>query len=921
VNPDRRQRIEDLFEQALEWPETERAARLAENCGEDDALRSEVQALLQANDRASGILDRGRPPIAPSTPLSPLSPLLPLRGAEGDGRGIRIGAYALLRELGHGGMGAVWLAERADGQFHRRVALKIIRSGPYSLDMHRRFLAERQILATLDHPNIARLLDGGFTEEGRPYLVMEYVDGLPIDEHCDRHRLDVEARLRLFHTVAMTVQHAHRNLIVHRDLKPSNILVTRDGMPKLLDFGVAKILGPGAALGAPPTQTGRLPMTPEYASPEQVRGDPITTASDVYSLGVLLYELLCGSRPYDLGAASPARIVAAVCDTEPQRPSRRLRRAEGKAGEEGTTIDPAAIAASRSTSPERLVRRLEGDPDAIVMAALRKEPTSRYASAEALAQDMANHLDALPVRAYRGGSAYRARKFLRRHRVEALAAAGVALSLLAGAGAASWQALAASRERDHAQEAQQVAEAERDRAQEVTSVLVDLFAASDPKEAALQDTAAARALLRLGMTRAEALDDQPLLQATLLDALGGVHANLGHWGDAESLIARGLRLRSQKLGNDDPEVARSLVHLGVVARRRGRYDEAERLLREALGIQTAAFGEKNLEVAQTLHHLGFLAPYQGHPRHAIELYRQVLDIRRDLLGPEHPLIAQALMDESAAMRRAGELDVAERRIREALAMRERLLGPDDPEVAQSLLHLGDLLRERGDSDDQAEGLFRRALDIQRRALGDPHPALAHGMNSLALVLSDKGRHEEAVELMRQILDYRQGHYGPRSPAVAEALRSLGVALRFQGRFGEAEVAHGEALEIWQENLGDRHAAVAGELRMLAAVYVAEGRYPEAASSLTTAAEIIRDTSGERHPLRAVMMTELAGVKLLQEKYTTAESLYTQALDILDREVASEHPDVRAVHAGLADLYDRMGRAGQARHHRGLAAMK
>jgi serine/threonine-protein kinase len=910
-----RRRVEALFEQALERDEAERGAWVVEACGGDTELRHEVEALLRAHERASGILDLepARPPAAPT----PLSPLIPALGASG-ARGLRIGAYALLRELGQGGMGAVWLAERADGQFHRRVAVKIIRSGPYSDDMHRRFLAERQILATLDHPNIARLLDGGFTEEGRPYLVMEYVDGRPIDEYCDRRRLGVDARLRLFHTVAMTVQHAHRNLIVHRDIKPSNILVTSDGTPKLLDFGVAKILGPGAALGAPPTRTGRLPMTPEYASPEQVRGDPITTASDVYSLGVLLYELLCGCRPYDLGSASPARIVSAVCETEPERPSRRLLRAEWEIGEPGAEVDVDAIAAARGTSPDRLVHRLEGDPDAIVMAALRKEPTSRYASAEALAQDVTNHLEALPVRAYRGGSAYRTRKFLRRHRREVVAAAAIAFSLLLGAAAATWQAVAAGRARDRAEEARQVAEAERDRAREVTSVLVDLFAASDPQQSALQDTAAARAILRLGLTRAEALDDQPLVQATLLDALGTVQANLGHWDDAEALIERGLRLRRDNLGVDDPEAARSLVHLGTIARRRGRYDDAERLYREALGIQTAAFGEQNLEVAQTLYHLGFLAPYQGHPRQAIQLYRQVLEIRRQLLGPEHALVAQAMMDESAALRRAGELATAESLVRDALAMQQRLLGPDDPEVATSMLHLGDLLRERGDPNDEAEGLYRRALDIQRRVLGDPHPALSHGMGSLASALSEKGEHEEAVGLMRELLAFRRANYGPRSPAAADALRSLGIMLRRQGRLGEAEAAHLEALGIWRESFGDRHNSTAGELRSLAAVHVAQGRYEDAAEALATAADIVREVSGERHPVRAVMMTELADVRMLQERYAEAETLYTQALEILDLEVAPEHPDVQAVHAGLAKLYERTGRADEARRHGELA---
>lgn len=910
MDAERRRRIEDIFEAVLDVPRAERAGHILRACGDDEELRGEVEALLRAHERASGILEQAPTSVPDQLSSDP----------------VRIGPYALLRELGQGGMGTVWLAERADGQFHRYVAVKIIRSGPYSLDMHRRFLVERQILAALDHPHIARLLDGGFTDEGRPYLVMEYVEGLPIDRYCDRLRLGVADRLRLFRDVAKAVQYAHQNLIVHRDLKPSNILVKSDGTPKLLDFGVAKILGPGAALGAPPTITGRLPMTPEYASPEQVRGESITTASDVYSMGVLLYELLSGFPPHELGSASPAEIVEAVALSDPPRPSRRLRRAAAQSsgrdrpaidGRRGTRNAEGAerIAEARGTSVERLVRRLEGDLDAIVMMALRKEPTRRYASAEALAHDIANHLDALPVQAHRGGATYRARKFLRRHRSQAIAAAAVGLSLLAGAGVATWQAVEAGYERNRAEAALRTAEAERDRARAVTSVLVDLFSASDPKQAALQDTAAARALLRLGMSRAGELGDQPLLQATLLDALGEVQANLGHLEEAEQLVRRGLALRRDVLGESDPEVARSLNHLGRIARRRGRYDHAERLYREALDLQVEAFGERSLEVAQTLYELGFLAPYRGHPRESVELFGRVLEIRRDLVGPEDPLVASSLMDEAAALKRIGRYAEAESRIREALAMRERLLGEDHPDVANSLLHLGDLLRDRGRAEREAEANYRRAIDIQRRAYGDRHPALAHGLSSLAVLLATRGEYGEAEGLARELLDLRQNLFGRRSPPAAETLRTLGTVLRMAGRPDEAEAAHVEALGIWRETMGERHAVVAGELRSLAAARAARGDYDDAAELYRNALDILDEVVGGRHPVKGAILTDFARLRVLERRYVPAESLYMAALDILTAEMGPEHPDVRAAHHGLAELYEILGRPDQAGRHR------
>lgn len=933
MDPDRRRRVEALFERALEVPTNRRAAWLDEETAGDEALRAEVEALLTAHARPEGALERplgarifaslaGADPGAAGAETTRTGDAT---GGEEDGAPVdpgarRIGPYRPLRELGRGGMGTVYLAERADGQFRRRVAIKVIRSGPYTLDLHRRFLAERQILAALDHPNIGRLLDGGFTEDGRPYLVMEFIEGLPIDEHCDRRRLRIDQRLRLFCAAASAVQHAHRNLIVHRDLKPSNILVTPDGTPKLVDFGIAKLLGPAAALGAPPTRTGLLPMTPEYASPEQVRGDPVTTAADVYALGVVLYELLCGRRPYDLTTGSPKEIVEAVCEREPDPPSARASRPCTFRTPEGreVRIDPERAAADRGTSPERLAHLLAGDLDAIAMRALAKDPARRYASPEALVRDIESHLEGRPVVAHRGGRLYRARKFLRRHRVETAAAVVVAASLLAGAALATWQSLEAREERDRAEAARLEAEAARDRSQEVTAVLLDLLAASDPTEAALRDTASARALLRLGLERAERLEGQPALQATLLDALGAVYANLGQWERAEALVSRGLALRREGLGPDHPEVAASLNHLGTLARRRGRYDEAETYHEQALDLQTRRLAERHPDVAATLELLGFLAPYQGHPVRAETFYRRALEIRREAFGPEHPAVAKSLMDLGAALRRTGRLRAAEAAIREALALRERLLGPRHPDVAASLLQLADLTSVHLARPDRAEPLYRRALEIQREALGDRHPALAHGMTNLALLLSARGEFDEAEALLRELLALRADLFGARSAPVAETLGNLADILRDRGRPDEAEALRREALELWRETMGPRHGVVSGELGALGELLMERGRFDEAEALHREALEIRREVSGPHHPLIGLTLAGLGRIHARRGEFAAAESLFHRALEIVGRETGPEHPDVRGVHAELAGLYERWGRDEAARRHRELA---
>lgn len=437
--------IDELFHAAVELPPNERADLLEGACGGDVSLRAEIEKLIDGYDQAGSFIET--PPLLDQTTMAlPESEIEPLSG-------LRLGAYRVIREIGRGGMGTVYLAARADEEFRKQVAIKLVTAGFDHKTIIQRFRNERQILASLEHPNIARLLDGGTTESGAPYFVMEYIEGQPIREYCDTHRLTTIERLRLFRTVCSAVHFAHQNLIVHRDIKPANILVTSDGTAKLLDFGVAKLLSPIAQAGEITETTSRA-MTPEYASPEQARGETITTASDIYSLGVLLYELLTGHRPYSVNSRSLLEVLEAICEQEPAKPSTAVSRTESSPGASGSarvTITPEAVSKARGSDPHRLRRELQGDLDSIILKAMRKEPQRRYASVEQFSEDIRRHLEHLPVIARQDTVSYRARKFIARHKAGVAAAALVLIALLVGAVATLWQAREARQERDKAE--------------------------------------------------------------------------------------------------------------------------------------------------------------------------------------------------------------------------------------------------------------------------------------------------------------------------------------------------------------------------------------------------------------------------------------------------------------------------------------
>jgi serine/threonine-protein kinase len=763
------ERTREVLDRALDLAPDERTAWLEESCAGDPELRREVEGLLALEGAAEDFL------------AEPVFSLHGLAASDSDdpNLGRVVGPYRLLRPLGRGGMGAVYLAERCDGQFEQTVAVKLIKRGMDTDEILRRFRNERQILAGLVHEHVARVYDGGTTDDGLPFFVMEHVEGEPIDRWCNARRLPVTERLRLFHAVCRAVQAAHQNLVVHRDLKPANILITGAGAPKLLDFGIAKLLSPegggDGGLGAP-TELGWRPFTPGYASPEQLRGEPVTTASDVYSLGVLLYELLTGRLPYQAPTGQPPVWERLIAGEEPIRPSLAVRRAFElrQPGGEGVAVTPAEVAEARGSDPRRLERRLAGDLDTIVLTALAPERERRYASAEQLSEDVRRHLEGLPVRARTPTAAYRLGKFLRRNAWGTAVAAGAAIFLVVFAAT-----MAVQRER---------VAAERDRAEAVKQYLVNLFGRADPEQARGEEVTV-REALPLGIAGVEAgLQEQPLIRATLLDAAGQVYDHLALYDEARPMLEEALRIFRKELG-DGPEVAETLQNLAQVHMHAREVEGVETMLREAVAIARRHDGTGGVAYPHALHNLGsYLLGFGGGE------------------GADPAAVEAEALDH----------------LRQALDLKVRRLGPDDPDVAYTLAVLGEHDYRRGDLA-AAEERFRRVLAIRRAEYGDRvHPELATAVNNLAVTLDDAGKLEEARTLYEESVEMRRDLFGERDPRYAVGLNNLAFALLATGDPAAAVRRVEEAVGILRDALGEDHVNVITARRNLAAAHAAAG---------------------------------------------------------------------------------------------------
>jgi eukaryotic-like serine/threonine-protein kinase len=800
----------------------------------------------------------------------------------------QVGPYRVVGVLGRGGMGTVYLAERDDGHFHHRVALKVLRRGLDTDDIVARFRAERQILASLSHPNIARVFDGGTTDDGLPYFVMEPVEGVPITEYCDTNRLPIAARLALVERVAAAVEYAHRNLVVHRDLKPSNILVDRDGTVKLLDFGIAKVLGSDGDDVSPMTRVGVRAMTPEYASPEQVRGDAITTASDVYQLGALLYQLCAGVKPHSVRGGT-----GAVPNEGVEPPSAAVRRV---AVEDGPSPDD--IARLRRTDPRRLQARLRGDLDTIILMALRYDPDRRYPTVQQLSGDLARYRAGRTIMARPDTALYRASRFLRRNGPwvaagTALAASLVALTLVSvrAAAASAEQARALTAERDRA-------EAEGGKAAEVTRFLVSLFTAGDPMHPTAPLTV--RELVDRGAARIEADVASAAIQAQLMEVVGTVYRRLGDGDEAERFLESALRLHRDLDPPDSGAAASAMVALAQLLRDRGAYREAADLYREALDLQLATHEAQEPVTAGVKHGLALVLLEVDELDEAEGLFRDALEVyRANPAFTDGFDLSITLTSLGGLLTRRGDHAGAEPLLREAVDVRRQLLGDDHPRTAVALNNLARAYQAQARYD-EAEPLLRESLEIRRRALGADHPEVATALNNLALGLVQTGRYDEAEPLHLESLALRRRAHGDRHPAVATALINLSDVSMGRGSPAEAESRLREAIAILVPSRGPGHTVVGQARARLGAALAAQGRVDEARAELAEALEILRAARGPDHSSLVPPLRDLGRIALARHDSANAVLLFTDALRI----ARNQHPDgslrITELEAALAD---------------------
>ena len=845
MSPERWERLEAICLDALEQPESERSAVLAAACDGDPEMLREATSLIER--------------FQPGFLETPVVRLADLPHDTATGAESTIGSYRVVRPLGRGGMGEVYLAVGGGDDFQQAVAIKIVRRGMDSDDVLQRFRLERRILASLNHPNIARMIDGGATPEGTPYFVMEYVDGVPLAEYCDRERLSVDARLRLFQEICQAVQHAHRNMVIHRDLKPANILVTQDGAPKLLDFGIGKVLDSDGSLHAPETRpTGRM-LTPEYAAPEQIRGDPGTAATDVYALGVVLYELLTGCHPYVDKQTAPGQVERAVLDRTPPAPSATVSTRAG--------ADTNRASAQRQTTTRRLRRRLAGDLDTIVLKALRKEPERRYTSPGALAEDIGRHLEGRPVRARRDSLRYRVRKFVTRN-PWGIAAGAAGLLALGAVSAIPW--VSGNR-----------AATERDRALEVQGFLLETFGASGANRE-VGDAPTARQLLDLQASRFEAeYADRPVLKAQMARVLAEGYERLGVFEEAEAMAELSLGMLRDQSDASDADFAATLNILGFARFRLGQAEQAETDLRNAVRLRRRLGRRHRASLSRSLNDLGVLRESIGDYNEAAALHEEALRIRQAEYGLGHRATAISASNLSVVHYRRGDYERAARVGETALEALRSTVGPDHQRTMVVQSNLAAFRSAMGDLEG-ARDEYTDLLARQTRLQGRDHPYTIGLIQSLASVQLLLGELDQAEALIREGLAVSEARWGTENPDVASMRRLLGRVLADQGQFDEATRTIRQALEVHQSVYGEAHVEVSEDAAALADVLLAAGDSEGAEETRRLAVRYFERSLGPTHPQTTAQRLRLGRHLVERNKHGEGIAVLLEVVSAADR---------------------------------------
>lgn len=873
------------LDQALEVPIAQRDAWLDELESREPDIAADVRRLLAAQS-AAGFAFFLNESVAPASAAHART-------------GELLGSFRILRELGQGGMAVVYLAERADGHYSQQVALKILRFGLEDSQAQFHFAQERQILALLDHQSIARLIDAGVTANGLPYLVMEYVEGVPIDRYCDEQRLTIDARLKLFLKVADAVQYAHRHLIVHRDLKPSNIVVTSEGCVKLLDFGIAKLLAPGKfEHAAPPTRHGTWLMTPEHASPEQVLGKPITTATDIYQLGLLLYALLTGREPYAVRGRMPIDAFRVICESEPMPPSSAIDAAP--ADDEVHAKSIADISAARATTPGRLRRALRDDLDAIVLKAMRKEPAQRYASVEWFIDDIQRHRDGLTVRAYEGVWLYRAGKFFGRH-ATVLSIAGIAILTIAFLTA--WYTAQLASERNRARR-------ETASAEQVAKFLANVFRGSDSRVA--NGSITARELLDRGAARIDTeLPGQREIKARLLNVIGDAYVQYDLADKARPLLERALRQNTQLYGRNSKEAADSLHALATLASISDDLQRAKNLYQEVLRIRERVLGPRHVATADTSSALASTFLRLGDSPAAIRASERAIDIYAHSVGPDDERTFTSMNVLAAAAFDAGDLPKARKQFAQLLPRIERSLGPEHRNFAAVLANLAFLNMELGEYEG-VEQQFRRSLQIYERLYGPKHGSIATRWANLGTLFLNTGRLSESEAAYQRSIAIQRQVSGPGGDRLeAYGLLGIGYVFRTRGDLDAALERFRSALQIMRKTVGGAHDDYADALQAYGEAQLEKGDIAAAESALPEALAILRRSRRAGH--YEIAAARIANDLLLVRKGTpgNAETDIREAIADYQRVYPPGHRLLAAAHSALGECLLAQGKTAEA----------
>jgi len=860
MDSDRWQHIQSLFHEAADLPPDEQRAYLERACIGDGTLLASVLAMLEEDARAASLLDRD---------VAHLAHQMLETAAEGSLPTSEFGPYRLTKTLGEGGMGTVYLAERQD--LGSVAAVKVLRDAWLSPARRERFAAEQRALAQLNHPSIAHLYDADVRPDGTPWFAMEYVDGVPLTEYCRTHGSSVAERLRLFRDICEAVQHAHRHLVIHRDLKPSNILVTRDGHVKLLDFGISKQL---ETLERPvdQTRTALRMMTAAYAAPEQIRGDRVGIHTDVYALGVVLYELLAGRIPFDLSNRTPAEAEAMIVQDEPERPSAVARRMARDSG--GEVRMPSAG------------RTAWADLDVLCLTAIHKDPQRRYPTVEALVRDVDHFVEGEPLEARRDSVRYRAGKFVRRNWRPLSGAAAVLVVIISMAGFYTIRLT----------DARNAALSEAARTQRIQRFMLNLFEGGDAA-AGPAENLRVMTLIDRGVQQARGLDAEPVVQAELYETLGSIYQKLGQLEQADALLQSALERRQALLGPDDPEVADSLVALGRLRDAQAKYDEAERLIRDGLEKNRNLLGPTHPAVARATTALGQVLENRGAYDQAIAVLEEAVRLH-SLPGADEADLAAALSELANSHFYAGHYDESESVNQRILAIRRRLYSDRHPSVADTLINLGAVQFERGRYSD-AERFDREALEIIRAWYGSNHPATASALTMLGrAIIQQSVRYDEAAEVLRESLAIQERVHGPVHPRVASALNELGLVALRQGNLDEAEARFQRMTDVYRQVYQDKHYYIGVALSNLGGVYQQRAQYPRAEALFREVLRRYAETLPAEHQLVGIAQVRLGRQLVRQRRYADAEREILKGYEILMKQTS---PPARWIHFAREDL--------------------